>query len=204
MGGNADKTSALTPKEKVLLFESLYYLHVSELKEIALFMNLPLRGMKGEIVDRIKHAISHSKVEHLKLYPKSSVAEKGQNYPLSPHAKILFGVYKNDSKTRAFMKTLVGEYFHFTAFGQDWLREKWKTGNPPTYLEFAIYWDNEYSQRKVKKVAPKREWAYLNFIQYFLKKNPRAPKNEITQAWNNIRMQKLKVVKELLKKAEFI
>ncbi len=61
---------------------------------------------------------------------------------------ILKGSYKNDLKTRLFFKNIVGDHFHFTAFGIDWINEKWMEGNPPTYRDYATMWQSEVDRRK--------------------------------------------------------
>jgi hypothetical protein len=95
--------------------------------------------------------------------PATSLA---QNYPqqtLSASSLMLYGSYKNDALTRAFFISLIGPQFHFTAFGIDWLKQRWHEGKPPTYQEFAHYWIDETQKRTDKKAAPKQEWAFINF-----------------------------------------
>lgn len=61
-----------------------------------------------------------------------------------------------------FLKKLIGDYFHFTAFGVDWVDERWMDGNPPTYQEFVDMWRAEYKRRQETPANPKEEWAYIN------------------------------------------
>ncbi|GAB4184718.1 MAG: hypothetical protein Tsb0015_01090 [Simkaniaceae bacterium] len=56
-------------------------------------------------------------------------------------------------------------------------------GDPPTYLEFARMWEEEYKKRKMMSVSPKKEWAYINFVQNFLKHNPSAGQEKINKSW---------------------
>lgn len=97
------------------------------------------------------------------------------------------GAYKNDLKTRLFFKVLIGEYFHFTSFGIDWLNELWMEGRPPTYQEFSSMWKLEYQRRKENPVDPKAEWAYINYVQSFIKQFPDATQKDINHAWENER-----------------
>jgi len=111
-----------------------------------------------------------------------SQAESNRSAPLHPSRKILFGCYKNNEETRNFFKTLIGNHFHFTASGQDWIYERWTRGKPPTYAEFATFWQKEYEARKTKKRTPKQEWAYINFVQRYRKKEPKSSQQKLADA----------------------
>jgi hypothetical protein len=78
----------------------------------------------------------------------------------------------------------LGDHFHFTAFGIDWLEEKWTQGLPPTYLEYANMWQEEYQFRKANGATPKEEWAYINFVQRYLSANKKGTREEILQKWD--------------------
>lgn len=127
-----------------------------------------------------------------KKIPTISKAETGKKYPLKPDTLILYGAYKNDLTTRNFFKKLIGEHFHFTAFGQDWIAKRWQQGKPPTYSEFAKAWQKEYLKRKSSKANPKKEWAYLNFLQRFLTQHPNASKQQLALAWKKERNKQAK------------
>jgi hypothetical protein len=114
---------------------------------------------------------------------------------------MLKGSYKNDVRTRAFFKLLIGPHFHFTAFGIDWLNERWQAGNPPTYQEFANYWVSEVEKRKDKRPEPKKEWAYINFLQQAQRLMFHASKEELLAAWKKMRQEKVRVAQHLIKKA---
>ncbi len=49
-----------------------------------------------------------------------------------------------------------------SAFGIDWLNERWMDGNTPTYQEFADMWEAGYRRRKERGEKPKEEWAYIS------------------------------------------
>ena len=115
---------------------------------------------------------------------------------LDKETLMLKGAYKNDLKTRLFFKQLIGEYFHFTAFGIDWLNDRWMEGKPPTYQEFAEMWHKEYEKRKKTPVPPKEEWAYINFVQNSLSISPTASQESINHAWECERQkQKAKLLR---------
>lgn len=191
---------SLSSKNLAELEEALNYMLMEELKEICESLNIPCSGKKGELIKRILHFVISGKILTPKGIPATSKAKKGEIYPLTFNTLILSGSYKNDLNTRLFMQKLVGKHFHFTAFGQDWIKEQWLAGTPPTYKEFAIFWQREYEARKKKTANPKKEWAYLNFIQSYLVKTPNAPRNEITDAWEKERRGQAKKAKSLLKK----
>lgn len=100
---------------------------------------------------------------------------------------MLKGSYKNDYATRSFFKALIGSHFHFTAYGIDWLQERWEQGKPPTYREFANMWQSQWQWRKQQKVDPKEEWAYLNFCQQFMKKYPHSSRSQMMKEWKEKR-----------------
>jgi hypothetical protein len=101
--------------------------------------------------------------------------------------------------TRNFFKKLIGPHFHFTAFGIDWLNERWLDGNPPTYKEFADYWIQETAKRKIKKEKPKQEWAYINFLQQAQKDFPNDSKSTLLSKWEKLRAEKAKFAQDILK-----
>lgn len=186
--------------EQTKLFDALYFLKMGELKKLCLQLDLPYSGKKGQVIDTIKHFVNTGKVLEIPEIPAVSRAKKGQTYILSPNTKILLGAYKNDAKTRAFFKKLVGPHFHFTAFGIDWLNERWQQGKPPTYQEFATMWQKEVDKRKGKKPQPKQEWALITFVQKYMEAHPNASKAEVTNAWHKKRNVMVALVKEYFKK----
>ena len=117
---------------------------------------------------------------------------RSKNYPQQPLRKdslMLYGAYKNDAQARSLFTSLIGPQFHFTAFGVDWLNDRWQQGKPPTYQEFADYWIQETEKRKHKQAKPKKEWAYLNFLQQASKENPEASKDELLAAWEKLQKE---------------
>lgn len=190
----------LPENEYAVLEESLYFLHVAELKE--LIHTLGQENSSNTKLDLIKQILYFFKtgvVLKKKQFPIQSKAQKGVVYTLEPHTLMLKGSYKNDHANRAFFKKLIGPYFHFTAYGIDWLNERWYAGNPPTYQEFADMWQHEYEYRKIHTVRPKDEWAYINFAQEMLKKYPDVSKEQILLAWKNERLFHVKKVYEIVR-----
>lgn len=186
--------------------KSLLFLHVKELKEIAINLSLSDRGTKMIVILRILHFLETGQKLTAPKFPKESCAQKGETYRMDEDGLMLKGAYKNDLKTRIFFKGLIGSHFHFTAFGIDWLNEKWMQGRPPTYRQFAQMWEEEYQRRKKTPNTPKEEWAYINFVQNFLLKFPLANRKSINDGWENERKKhKIKIfdfLKSFSKKRE--
>ena len=179
--------------------ESLNYLHVKELKEHCASLLLSTKGTKSILISRIIHFIKTGEKIESPKYPSISCAKSNKTFTPHPESLMLKGLYKNDLKTRIFFKNLIGEYFHFTAFGIDWLEERWMEGRPPTYREFAAMWQNEYAYRKENGSTPKDEWAYINFVQRYLKDNPDAKKKDILKHWDIERQRHKDLVEQLMR-----
>ena len=186
-------------QELISLKESLHFLHMEELKNLANRLSLLDKGKKLELITRIVHFLQTGEKLLTPKFPAISCA-KDKNIPLLTSGLMLKGAYKNDLKTRLFFKALIGDYFHFTAFGIDWLNERWMEGKPPTYQEFADMWKLEYQRRKEDPVAPKAEWAYINFLQDFYSKYPDFSHKNATKAWDQEREKHKNYVEEILKK----
>lgn len=191
----------LSRKEQIDLKEALSYLHVHELEQQLESLQLSTKGFnKKELIDRILHfACTGKELPPIEI-PSSSKAQKGLSYPIAPETLMLHGNYKNDAETRDFFKSLVGEHFHFTTYGIDWLRERWLEEDPPTYAEFAEYWQDDYEDRTLNKRVPKQEWAYNRFVQDFMKTNPKKSKSEFLAAWEEKRKQYVELINSILKK----
>lgn len=192
--------SLLSSPELEALTHALYYLKMIELKNICSSLDIPNNDTKANLISSIILFLKTGSIKPPSKIPAASCAKRGTIYPLKPNTLMLFGNYKNDLKTRMFMKELIGDYFHFTAFGIDWLKERWHNGNPPTYAEFAQFWIDEYDHRKKEPAKPKAEWAYINLVQGYIKQNPHASKLEITKTWMNEQAKNRDIVHRILKK----
>ncbi len=72
-------------------------------------------------------------------------------------------------------------------------------GTPPSYVQFASYWQCEYQARQTTKVALKPEWAYLNFLDRYAKDHPTASKSQAIAAWKIEREIYIAKVKTIMK-----
>lgn len=163
--------------------DALVFLYVSELRSLAQQFALSKKGKKMELIIRILHFLQTGEKLIATKIPASVCAERGKVYPLTPKGRMLKGSYKNDLKTRLFFKGLIGEHFHFTAYGIDWLNHCWLEGRAPTYQEFADMWVAEYQRRQTHPAAAKEEWAYINFVQQM----PNRSREAIQAAWEQER-----------------
>jgi hypothetical protein len=182
------------------LFDALHYMNMQELRAFCKAHHIPSTENKALLIEKIMHFVKTGTILPVIEFPANAFAKKGTVYPLEPNTKILHGSFKNDLKTRNFFKKLVGDHFHFTAFGIDWIEERWFAGNPPTYQEFADMWQREYERRKKIKAQPKKEWALLNFMQRYQEEFPNATKQEVMREWKTEREKQAKHAQQLLKK----
>jgi hypothetical protein len=127
-----------------------------------------------------------------------SKAEKGRIYPLHKNTLILEGAYKNDERTKAFFKKMIGDHFKFTAFGIEWIHNRWIDGNPPTYQEFMDMWQEEYKKRQKFGSPLKAEWAYINFSKDFAANNAEVTQAIIVEAWKIEREEQKDRVEKIL------
>ena len=193
------KRSEITVKKLSQLDQSLLFLHVAELKQIAIDLELKPSKKKIHIISQIMLFPSTGKKSTTAPFPIVSLGKPIKNMPVKAETKMLKGQYKNDLKTRIFFKTLIGPYFHFTASGIDWLNDRWMKGTPPTYQEFANMWQEAYEQQKIDPLAPKMEWAYIRFVQAYNEQCSHATQSEIIKAWNLEREKHLAIVNTILK-----
>lgn len=189
-------------KQQISLLDELkvylQYFHVSELKDLCNQLKIPENEKKPGLINQILFFIRTGETVPLRHYPSVSKAQKGVDYPLLPSTFMLYGDFKNDARTRSFFKSLIGLHFHYTVFGLDWLKERWQQGNPPTYQEFAHFWQSEYLLRKDQRNTLKDEWAYLNFARQFADENPHASKKELLNEWKKMRDRQVQNAKEVL------
>lgn len=188
----------LSQKEQETLFDALHYMKMAELKNACLSLALPEKGKKTELINRIMTFIETGRIITSPTLPASSRAKNYPIQPLAPASLMLYGEYKNDLKTRAFFQSLIGAQFHFTAYGIDWLNDRWLEGKPPTYQEFADYWTTETKQRKQVKAAPKDEWMFIRFMQSMEKTEPNASQKDLLEAWKLLQAQKALEAQKLL------
>lgn len=189
---------SLTKTQLTALHNALYYMKMAQLKKVCLLLTLPHNGKKIALITRIITFVQSGEITKCATIPKQSKASNYPIQPLAPTALMLAGSYKNDAKTRAFFKELVGPHFHFTAFGIDWLNERWLNGEPSTYQEFANYWIAETKRRADIKAQPKTEWKYINFLQQMQQTQPELTKTELLKRWKKLQAEQASTALEIL------
>lgn len=197
----AHRFPLLSRQEIAVLDEAIQYQVTDEVKHCSEYLGLPTSGTKGEMIARILQFIKEGTILAKPPLPAASKAQRGASYPFAPDTLILKGSYKCSQDTRAFLKQLVGPHFHFTCYGQNWIRDRWQQGNPPTYAEFALFWEKERIARKNKEATPNREWAYLHFAKAFKQSNPTATTKDLANNWHLVRAQKAVLATKLVEKA---
>jgi hypothetical protein len=180
------------------IFPALLYLNMRELKTICVHFKIPTQGEKINLIGNIKIYLTNGKIAEIATIPAVSKAKPRTLYPLAPQTMILKGSFKNDLKTRIFLKKLIGNHFHYTAYGIDWIKNCWMQGTPPTYKQFATYWQSEHQARQISKAPMKEEWAYLNFLARYQKQHPAASKSQAIAAWKIERKVHVEKVENML------
>lgn len=198
---NKNQFPLLRDKDQLVLKEALHYMKVAELKKASHMFGLSDKGKKGQLIEQILTFINEGKITEISTIPAVSRAKNHPIQMLSPSSLMLHGSYKNDLKTRNFFKKLIGPQFHFTAFGIDWLNERWLNGCPPTYQEFADFWIQEQERHNREKPKPKDEWMLIRFMQKMKKEEPEASKEDLLHAWKQVQNAKKEQGFQLLKKA---
>ena len=195
------KFPLLSSTDIIKLNNAVLFFNMQELKRVCEGFGFSSAGKKMALITRITTYIETGEIVLEPVIPAASRAQRGEKVELTPHGMILHGSFKNDAATRAFLKTLVGNHFHYTAFGLDWINERWLAGNPPTFAQFAQFWQIEFSARKKQKAPLKKEWALLNFVAAYIKKYPAAPREEVVIAWKHERALQVEAGMEILRKA---
>lgn len=182
------------------LYPHLLFLHVGELRARCEDLELSDKGTKLDLINRIIHFVRTGEKSIPAKYPARSISKVKAAGKLTPDSLMLFGSYKNDLRTRLLFKELIGQHFHFTAFGIDWLKTRWMAGEPPTYQEFADMWSKEYALRKVQGSTPKEEWAFIIFVKQYLSEKPHASRDEVQKCWEAERLKHKNVVDAFFRK----
>lgn len=191
----------LTSTEQKDLTATLNYCTLEELMELCNTHSLSRDGVKSELIARILHHATTFKQKKKMMLPEVSLAKRGRNYPLHKNTLVLKGSFNTNAATRRFMQKLVGEHFRFTPTGQEWVASQWQKGKPPTYEEFARFWQQDYKRREKNKRQSDTNWAHQGFVQSFVSKNPEADEAEVEVAWQKLRSKMVAQAHEFIAKA---
>ncbi len=187
----------LALEQRDLFFNDLFMLSMIQLRALCQRFGLSATGKKVFLIESLKqYLITGTRLNPTAL-PVVSCAQKGLKGELHGEARILAGQYRNDLRTRLFMKSLIGDHFHFTAAGIDWIRACWEQGKPPTYKEFAVWWQAEYAVKDTQR-SLKQEWAFLTFVRVYREEHPDISQREIMNHWKAHQAQAVARVQEIL------
>jgi len=195
-----DSVYVMTPHEQKSFLNALNYFLEAELVQLSLQLGLPATGLRHEIIERIYRLITTPTTASRRALPPISLAQEGATYPLNKKTLIVKGGYNTNAATKNFLKRLAGDDFYFSPASQDWIALRWQQGKPPTYEEFARYWQSEKVQKEQVKSAPPEDWAYETFKQQFMIKNGAATQEELADAWQKLRNKQVALVAEVLVK----
>ncbi|MEL6224163.1 MAG: SAP domain-containing protein [Cyanobacteria bacterium J06627_8] len=180
------------------LAESIYYLKLDELRLICQSLSLPERGAKGMLVKRVLNAVGVVSEDVRAISAGREIKFPGYRGPLKPEQYILPGHYTNGSRMRTKLKTLIGEHFHFTNYGMEWIRERWRTKQYPTFEEFATFWQQEYERRQsggeFESLATNARVRFFRALE-----GKGLTRNQLEAAWQAERLRHVKLVSSILK-----
>lgn len=180
--------------DKKKLKEAIYFLKVEELKQLIVQLNLGKpTGRKNDLIVTI---LSHFKIkaqDHTVLGDYKLPNKHKANVTSETH--IIPGKYTNGKKSREIFKELIGEHFHFTVYGMEWIKKCWEAEIYPSYNEFSQFWESEYHRRKsgsdFKSLSTNRRVV-------FFRANKGLGKVELEAKWELERARNVAIVKNIL------
>jgi len=174
------------PKERPILdnkisikdFKDFYWLKV-ELIDFCRDVGISGSGGKIEISNRISEYLETGKVT-IKTKTKKPTLRKSTQ-PITKDTVI--GIeYRSYKEKKDFLKSEIGNKFHFTAHILDYFKEN---AEKKTYQDLINEWHKEQELKKdpnrVKVIAP--QFEYNTYIRDFLKDNPNKTINEAIKYW---------------------
>ena len=174
---------ALNKTDLKRLESAIYFLKVTELKQICEKFNQCNRGSKQDLINTLLAYARGDK--NYSTNKQLSEAEKtlranADRYDSSVY--IVPGVYTNNKVSRTVLIDLIGRHFTFTSYGMNWIKAQWHSGHCPSYLEFADYWQAEYQKRKNRDdFASKQTLQRVNLFREM--KGENLSKQELEKAW---------------------
>ncbi|NRA69161.1 MAG: hypothetical protein HRU19_32120 [Pseudobacteriovorax sp.] len=188
------KPVTLSKKRWDQLVDGIYYLKVDELVQIASHLGLHVHGRKQQLIDGILRFYQLGTVPK----PPAPKPNKKAQPAANPEVYIIQGTYTNGPASRKKLKKIIGDHFHFTTYGMDWIRDRWAEGHSPTWEEFARFWQSEYQRRKDGgEFSSKQTNARVRFFRE--QKGQGLTKEELNAAWEERRQNKLNLVCSILK-----
>ena len=161
-----------------------YWLKV-ELTQFCKENGIPSVGGKIDIANRIKEYLETAKIPTITTNKKEKLPQA--TTPITKDTVI--GIeYRTYIEKRDFLKSVIGNKFHFTAHLLDYFK---KYTGKKTYSDLIFEWHKEQELNKdpnfCKEILP--QFEYNTYIRDFLKDNPTQTRNEAIQYW---KIKKLK------------
>lgn len=182
----------MTKADQKKFQESIYYLKVDELKRVCGRLGLAQTGSKAELIQSV---FKFYGLKEKTLLPKSFEKYAGK---LSQETHILPGYYSNGQKSREIFKQLIGDHFHFTTYGMNWIKSQWVDEKYPTYKQFARFWQSEYDRRKSGESFKSADTnARVRFFR--AKKGLGLSKDELEALWQKERKRNKAIVMRIIK-----
>ena len=174
-----DKRPVLNNKISVNDFKDFYWLK-SELMNFCQEIGISSSGGKIEIANRITEYLETGKVTKKATTKKIKLPKATK--PITEET--IIGIeYRTYKEKKEFLKSKIGNQFHFTIHLLDYFKEE--TGTK-TYGDLIKEWYKEVELKKdpnfKKEIAP--QFEYNTYIRDFLKDNPSETKKIAIQYWN--------------------
>ncbi len=181
---------------KAKWIEDLNYLNMQEIKKLCSQLNIPYKihyeyetqvrssgevDRKDIILARIRQFIENGSCTGKTIYPANVVSFAPLNSPLKANDLVYYGQYKTTQKPiLKLMKSLTNNQFKFGAISQIVIRDFWRTGKAPSYLQFAHAWTKALRDHD----KPRPEWAFLTDLAAGMN----------MKEWKKYRVEKAKAV----------
>lgn len=168
----------LDKKIRIKDFKDFYWLKV-ELVEFCRKIGISSSGGKIEISNRISEYLKTGKVTKKTTSKKPKLPKPTQPITENTIIGIEYRTYKEKTE---FLKSEIGNQFHFTIHLLDYFKEN--TGKK-AYRDLIKEWYKERELRKdpnyVKEIEP--QFEYNIFIRDFTKDNPNKTRNDAIKYW---------------------
>jgi len=174
-----DTRPNLTIEISIKDFKDFYWLK-TELMKLCKEIGISGSGGKIEISNRILEYLETGKVTKKVTTKKTKLPKATQ--PLTEET--IIGIeYRTYKEKKEFLKSKIGNHFHFTIHLLDYFKEKIGT---KTYGDLIKEWYKEQELKNdsnfTKEIAP--QFEYNTYIRDFLKDNPTKTKKIAIQCWN--------------------
>jgi len=163
---------------KVLDFKDFYWLKV-ELVEFCREIGISSSGGKIEIANRISEYLETGKVPEKASKKQPKLPKPIQEITRNTILGIEYRTYK---EKKEFLKSVIGNHFHFTIHLLDYFKEN---AGKKTYEDLIKEWYKEQELRKdpnfVKEITP--QFEYNIYIRDFMKDNSNKTRNDAIKYW---------------------